>query len=144
MIMMKKMGIIAGLVLLCSGTYAQKKKQIQVPDQVRSSFVKAFPGVAGTWERADGNYEVNFRSDGKEMSCVMNSRGEVLETETEIGPDTLPAAAIAYLKNHYAHQKVKGAARIQQAGGTVTFEAEIPGKDILFDANGNFKKEEKH
>jgi hypothetical protein len=37
-------------------------------------------------------------------------------------------------------KNIKEAAKIVDAGGTVTYEAEVQGTDYLFDANGNFIK----
>lgn len=39
-------------------------------------------------------------------------------------------------------KKITEAARIVDAGGQVTYEAEIGGRDYIFDAKGNFIKAE--
>jgi hypothetical protein len=77
------------------------------------------------------------------MSAIFDKAGALLETETEMPVEKLPAAALAYIKQHHADAKVKEAAKITDAKGVVTYEAEIKGKDLIFDATGNFVKEAK-
>jgi len=38
-------------------------------------------------------------------------------------------------------KKIKEAAKITDAKGVVTYEAEVTGKDLIFDASGKFLKE---
>lgn len=67
------------------------------------------------------------------MSVLYDINGNLLETEVPIAFTELPAAAQAMLKG----KKVKEAAKITNAKGAVTYEAEVKHKDILFDAQGN-------
>jgi hypothetical protein len=39
---------------------------------------------------------------------------------------------------------VKEAAKITQADGAIMYEAEVNGKDLIFDASGKFVKQEKY
>jgi hypothetical protein len=52
----------------------------------------------------------------------------------------LPAAVFEYIKTNYKGAKVKEAGRVTNAAGKKMFEAEIKGKDLLFDENGKFIK----
>jgi hypothetical protein len=61
----------------------------------------------------------------------------------EIKIDELPANAKAYVAKHYAGQKIKEAAKITDSKGVVTYEAEVKGKDLIFDNTGKFLKEVK-
>ena len=45
-----------------------------------------------------------------------------------------------YVKKTYKEDEVKEASKITDANGTVTYEAEVKGKDLIFDSNGNFIK----
>ncbi|RYY67329.1 MAG: hypothetical protein EOO12_01470 [Chitinophagaceae bacterium] len=126
------------ILLLSCCVRAQTGTAVNVPGVVRAAFQKAYPGVAGNWEKEGRAYEVEFKKGGKAMSCVINSRGTIVETETEIRPGHLPAAARSYLQAHYPGQAVKEAARIVKAGGLLEFEANVGAMDVLFDANGNF------
>jgi hypothetical protein len=74
---------------------------------------------------------------------LIDVSGNILETEVEIKIDELPAKAKEYVSKNYAGQKIKETAKITDSKGVVTYEAEIKGKDLIFDSNGNFIKEVK-
>ncbi|OJY90424.1 MAG: hypothetical protein BGP14_12265 [Sphingobacteriales bacterium 44-15] len=131
---------------LCMGLFAQEKegKSITPPDNVRAAFKKTFTGVSKVkWEKEGNDYEVNFVQQKKEMSAVFDSKGTWKETEEEIAVASLPAAAASYVKSHYNSTKIKEVAKITKAGGVVNYEAEVNKTDVIFDAQGNFIKEEK-
>ncbi len=128
-----------GLALIATLTLnAQKNIAASiVPAPTKAAFAKAHPNVAGKWEKEDGNYEVSFKESGKNMSCVIDKSGTIQETETDIAVSALPAPVTAYLAMHYKGIKVKEAASIVKKDGKTVYEAEVKGKDILFDAQGN-------
>lgn len=138
---MKK--ILLALALTVTVAVIAQKTGV-APDAVKTAFTKAYPGATKIkWEKEDGNYEVSFTLNGQEGSALYDPRGGLVESEQEMKVTDLPAVVTAYLKEHYKGVKVKGAAKITKAGGTVNYEAEIKGKDVLFDANGKFLKEVK-
>ena len=59
----------------------------------------------------------------------------------EINVDALPSNVRDYVSKHHVGEKIKEAAKISDSKGTITYEAEIKGKDLIFDSNGNFVKE---
>jgi len=127
-------GIIA---LSASG---QKLKESQVPAAAKTAFQKKYPNTNATWEKEGKNYEVNFKQDGKTMSSVIDKNGTIIETETDMAVKDLPQSAQNYLKGHYKDAKIREAAKIVKANGEVNYEALVNGKDVMFDANGNFIK----
>jgi Putative beta-lactamase-inhibitor-like, PepSY-like len=133
--------LATGMIVL--SVCGQKLKESQVPAATRTAFQKEHPNTNAGWEKEGVNYEANFKMDGKSMSSVIDKNGTVLETETDIPVSDLPQSARAYIKEHYKGANVKGAAKIQKSSGKVNYEAEVNGKDIVFDANGKFLKEEK-
>jgi hypothetical protein len=44
------------------------------------------------------------------------------------------------VKNHEGGATIKEAARITDANGKTTYEAEVRGKDLIFDEKGNYLK----
>ncbi|MDQ6608681.1 MAG: hypothetical protein M3Y85_02550 [Bacteroidota bacterium] len=141
---MKKFLILSIAVIGFASVQAQKKmKSVNAPVAAKEAFAKAHPNVTGTWEKEEGNYEVTFKEGGKSMSCVITAAGKVLETETDMAVSELPAAVTSYIAQHYKGAKVKGAATIIKADGTTEYEANIKGKDVMFDANGKVMKAEK-
>jgi len=139
---MKKIIVIAIAILSSNMIFAQKTKDVPVP--VKAAFQKQYPNVSKVeWEKEDGNYEAEFDINKIENSVLYDSSGKLLETEMEIQLKDLPAGVLEYVQTNYKGQKVNEAAKITDANGTVTFEAEIGKMDVIFDEKGKFLKEKK-
>ncbi|QMW04732.1 PepSY-like domain-containing protein [Spirosoma foliorum] len=114
---------------------------IDVPAAARATVARLYPGVKSVkWEKEDGNYEAGLTHNGKELSLVIDAKGNLLETETTITESALPASVRAYVAKHHAGKKIKEAAEIVDAKGKKTYEAEVGGKDLIFDEKGQFIK----
>lgn len=128
---------IFGIFLLMGGLItagsAQKIAEVKVPASVKATFAKSHSGVKVKWEMEKQNYEAGFTLNGKKTSEVYTPGGMLLETEISIKSTELPTAVLAKLKG----MKIAEAAKITKADGTVSYEAEVKGKDLLFDSNGN-------
>lgn len=125
-------------IFISAGSFAQKN----IPASVQEAFKKNFPGVeVKKWDKEDGNYEANFSKDTKTMSATFDANGNWLETETEMQIKDLPASVAEYVKAHYAGVAIKEAASLKTPKGNM-YEAEVKGKDLLFDMSGKFIKEE--
>ncbi len=122
----------------------QKVDASKVPTAVKESFAQHFPGATAKWEKEDGKFEVAFKHQGHEMSALFEANGTMTESEMEMKVSELPANVLAYIKANYSGVSVKEAAKITKANGEMIFEAEIKGKDLLFDMNGNFIEEVKN
>ena len=123
---------------------AQKIKADQVPAKVKASFAKQYPGTEVKWEKEAGKYEAGFKKNGNVMSTLYEANGTMTESEKDIKVSALPATVLAYVKANYKGKTIKEAAVITKADGTVTYEAEVNSKDVIFDANGKFIKEMKN
>lgn len=141
--MKKLVSIVVATVMVSSVVCGQKLKQSEVPLNARNAFEKKYPGLKGSWDREDANYEVNFKQNGKAMSALMDKNGTIVETETDIPLSDLPGPAIDYMKEHYPGKDITGAAKIVKANGDVNYEAETNHKDVIFDVNGKLIKEAK-
>ena len=135
--------IMSVMAIFALSAAAQKLKESQVPAAIKQAFQKAYPGTVATWEKEGSNYEVNFKQNGKSMSSVIDSKGSIMETETDIAVNELPETIQHYVKQYYKGAAIKEAARIVKADGAVNYEAEVNGKDVVFDADGKFIKEVK-
>jgi len=141
---MKKLLTVAALLAAgCPYLFAQKLAASKVPANVRATFAKMYPSAKAKWEVEAGKYEAGFKQDGNTMSVLIDKDGVLAETETGIKVTALPAPVLAYVKEHYAGKAIKEGAKITRADGTVTYEAEVDGKDVIFDASGKFIKETK-
>ena len=47
---------------------------------------------------------------------------------------------LQYIQKNHSGAKIKEASKITLADGTLHYEAEVNGRDLIFDANGNFIK----
>jgi hypothetical protein len=144
---MKAIIITAALVLAASAGFAQGKvKEAEVPKAVTDAFKAKFKDAkVSKWEKEkDGNYEAEFKQGGAEMSSSFSPAGKMLDTEVEIKTSELPKSVAEYVAKNYAGYKISEAAKITDAAGTVSYEAEVEkGKeelDLIFDSNGGFLK----
>lgn len=134
---MKKL-FLAALPLTCSFVgFSQKLASNKVPQAVKEGYKKAHPASTATWEWEDKNYEANFTENGKAMSCVVNKQGTILETESPLPLNELPAVAKTYVNKHYKRQKPKEVAKIIKANGDINYEVNYGSGDVLFDRAGN-------
>jgi hypothetical protein len=132
--MKKIVYVIALLMFVVTTSHAQKLNATKVPIAVKTAFSNAHAKISKvSWSKEDANFEAEFTLNGKETSEVYTATGVFVESEVEMKASELPAAVKLKLKD----QKVTEAAKITKANGSVVYEAEIKGKDLLFDANGN-------
>jgi hypothetical protein len=141
---MKKLFIIA-VAMVFAGFFvnAQKIDASKVPAAVKAGLSKQYPGVTAKWEKETGKYEANFKQNGNTMSVLFEVNGTMIESEMDITIASLPASVLAYVKDHYKGKTIKEGAKITKANGTINYEAEVDGKDVIFDVNGKYLKEAK-
>ncbi len=114
----------------------------EAPSAVANSFTKNFPNTTvKKWDKEGGKWEANFAKEGKTMSATFTPDGTLQETETDIKISELPAAVTGWVKANRKGASIKEAAVIER-GNQKLYEAEVKGKDLLFDTNGKFVKEE--
>lgn len=117
---------------ITTGAFAQKINAAKLPAAVKEAFAKAYPAATALhWDKEGKDYEASFKQEKESLSVVFDSKGQLLEVEKGIKASALPAAVQTALKG----QKVKEAAVITK-GGKTYYEAEVGGKDLIFDADG--------
>jgi len=145
--MKKIIGLTAILFALSSATFAQENENnehINVPAKVRSALKQKYPEAKNVgWEKENGNYEANWGGkSGEDNSVQFTPSGNFIEIVKAIPVSQLPANTIAYVKEHYK-VKITEAGKVTDAKGNTSYEAEVKGKDVIFDKDGNFVKAEK-
>ena len=149
--MKKILGLTAILFALSSATFAQENEggneHINVPAVVKNANMKKYPESKThhvTWEKEKGNYEANWGGkDGEANSVTYIPTGTFVEIVKEIPVSQLPKSANVYIKDHYKNAKFGDVGKVLDAQGKTSYEVEINRKDVIFDENGNFVKEEK-
>jgi hypothetical protein len=121
---------------------AQDIKAKDVPPAVKEALAKKYPKATKvSWEKEKGNYEANWGGkSGEDTSVQFTPAGAFVEEVDAIPVSQLPAVVAPYIKAHYNGAKIKEAGKVTDAAGRHLFEAEISGKDLLFDENGKFVK----
>lgn len=136
---MKTLLVVLGLSLTMCQAEAQKVKSKDVPAEVKNTLQKSYAVTDADWDKEDGSFEANFELKGKEMSVLIDGKGNILEVETEIAKNDLPAAVLKSLESNYKDFQIEEMAQIE-ANGKATYEVEVEkGKqsfDLIFDFNG--------
>src|SRR5690348_7892070 len=140
---MKKFFVsIGSAIFLLSSACAQDIKSSEVPAVVKSALLKKYPEATKvSWEKENGNYEANWGGkSGEDNAAQFTPGGVFVEIERVIPLNDLPASIKTYVKDHENGATIKEAARITDAHGKISYEAEVKGKDLIFDEGGNFIK----
>lgn len=137
--------ILATLVTGTCVLFAQGLKEKNVPAAVKDAFAKKYPGaIKVSWEKEDGNYEANWGGKtGEDNAAQFSPSGNFVEYAQAVETGRLPVEIKNYVKAHYSGVAIKEAAKVTDAAGVITFEADIKGKELIFDAKGLFVKEKK-
>jgi len=138
---MKQVKLVAAAAMISSLAWAQKINEKEVPIAVKNALYQKYPDAKEVkWEKENQYIEAEFDVKKTDVSVLFDNQGNIIETEQEIEINELPKGVVDYVKSHYK-QNIKEAAKITDAKGTVTYEAEIKGMDLIFDSNGKFLKE---
>ncbi len=146
--MKKVISLAAILFALGTATFAQEKSEghehLNVPAKVKSALMQKYPEAKNVgWEKENGNYEANWGgTSGEDNSVQFTPAGSFIEIVNAIPVSQLPAKVVAYVKQHHKGAKITEAGKVTDAKGKMSYEAEVHGKDIIFDENGNFVKAE--
>ena len=121
--------VILLIALFVGTTFAQN-----VPSAAKNKLKTLYPKAEEVkWDKEGANFEANFEVNDVEMSVIFDAKGNVLETETEIEKDALPAAVKSALKKDFSGYKIKETAKIEK-NGKITFEAQVEKGETKLDA----------
>jgi hypothetical protein len=154
--MKRTIGIVAAFIALSITAFAQEKNEkneeqseaktrLHVPAVVKEALAKQYPQATKVaWEKENGNYEANWGGkSGEDHSVQFTPAGNFIEMVNTIPVSQIPKSALTYIAAHYKGEKVTEAGKVTDASGKLSYEVEVHGKDIIFDENGAFVKEEK-
>jgi hypothetical protein len=129
-------------LLVFRNTEAQELETREVPSDVKSALQSKYPEAKVVkWEKEKGNFEANWGGkSGEDNSVQFTPAGQFIEIVKAIPVNELPKAVKSYVKEHFNNAKISEAGRVTDAKGKLFFEAEIHGKDLIFDSNGDFLK----
>ncbi len=140
---MKKTFLLIALALGVISVQAQNLDESKVPADAKTAFKKSYPSITTVkWEKEDGNFEAHFKDGAAVETAVYDATGKFLSLEKVIASTGLPKAATDYLAKNVSGKRIQEAAEIKSADGTITYEAEVNEVDYIFDAKGNYLKQE--
>jgi hypothetical protein len=145
---MKKLLMLFVCLALVVGVSAINQKDEKIPAAAKTGFAAKFPTAQKTkWSvEKPGEFEVEFTINGNPESVLVDAKGNLLETETEVKESTLPQAVKATIAKDFAGYKLDEIEKSTDAKGTVSYEMEAAkGKETLeisFDASGKLLKKE--
>jgi hypothetical protein len=137
--MMKRIFLTLAIALATSLTFASCNADNRVPEPVKAAIKNLYPNISKLhWNsEAKGIWEAEFKNNGIQTSVTFDANGTMKEIENEITMSDLPQAVQNYLKQNNLENKVKEIAKIVDANGVITYEAEVKNKDLIFDNQGN-------
>src|SRR3569833_2275197 len=140
---MKKAVFILSIVFaFAASANAQDIKAKEVPAVVKEGLAKKYPKATKvSWEKEKGNYEANWGGkSGEDTSVQFCPAGVFVEEVDAIKVSELPSNIPHYVRAYYKGAKISEAGKVTDAKGTKMYEAEVKGKDLLFDESGKFFK----
>jgi hypothetical protein len=151
---MKKLLMLFVCLAFVIDVSASNQKDEKIPATAKTGFAAKFPAAQkAKWSvEKPGEFEVEFKLNGVSTSALVDQKGNLLETETEIKESELPQAVKATIAKDFAGYKLGEIEKATDAKGVTAFEMEAAkGKEkleISFDATGKLltkepQKEEK-
>jgi hypothetical protein len=142
------LALTAILFAMTSISFAQENENyehIYVPVVVKTALKQKYPEAKNVgWEKENGNYEANWGGkSGEDNSVQFKPNGDFIEIVKAIPVNKLPENVIIYVNTHYKGSKITEAGRVTDAQGKLSYEAEVKGKDVIFDEDGKFVRSEK-
>ncbi|MDG5491565.1 PepSY-like domain-containing protein [Psychroserpens sp. SPM9] len=129
--------LFATFIIACQNT-----TNAQVPDAVKATFQKMYPGENDPdWHKdSNGNYESNFKIDGIKYRADYAPNGQWIETESSIDVKDLPKAIKEVIKSDYDSDDITEVEKVEHHSKGLFYDVEFKqkgkNKDIEFRANG--------
>lgn len=115
-------------------------EEVSSMDKAKAQFAMDYPdAVDGIWEERDGNYQVAYTMDNIEKIVVYDMNGGKIREEMIIENAAVPSEAKAHVSE--AGGSVEEAKMITYTDNRVEYEIESGGKNLLFDKDGTFLRE---
>ena len=135
------------LFLLIGGITSSKAQDIHkkdVPDAVKTVFIKAYPKATDVdWKMKGSNYEAKFDLGKTDHKATYTPLGKTIAVEKDISNSQLPAAIAKSIHARYPKGRIDDVDWIN-TGGKITYKIDIEGTpdvNVWYSADGKFIKE---
>jgi hypothetical protein len=129
------------ILLLAFAISACQSSKPEAPSAIQDAFKKLHPDATILqWNDESPVWEAKYKEGDEKGAVSFDASGEITETELVIDEVQLPNSPIIpeYIKTNYPGEKIQGCEKIILANGTVTYEIQITGKELVFDDRGKF------
>ncbi len=137
---MKHYIILLSLVLVSAACQNSQNKG-DAPEKIKKAFVKMHPeATILKWVDESPIWEAKYKEGQEKGAVSFDQEGVVTETELVIEEAQLPNLQIiqGYIRTNFPKEKAQQYEKVTRADGTVTYEIQITGKELVFDASGTF------
>ena len=138
---MKKVWLASAFLITTGRTVRRQVTAGKVQAAITTGFARKLSSVTPAWGKDNSNFDADIMQAGCDPTCVADNKGTILEAETGITLPFLPEPGQDDLKMHTGGGKTKKALIIMKQGKDDLYEATLPGREIMFDDNGNFLTE---
>lgn len=117
----------------------------QPPEKIVAAFDRMYPQAHVTkWNDEPPIWEAKYTLGTMSGAVSFDANAEVTETELVIPENQLraPLSVHEYITAHYPKERIQHCELVTKQNGTVTYEIQITGKELVFDAQGAFLQEE--
>lgn len=133
------------LFLLIGISCQDRTKNREAPEKIKEAFLKIHPNATITkWNDEPPMWEIKYKDGDEEGAVSLDQSGKVTETELVIKENHLsnPKMIQEYIKVNYPGEAPNHFEKVAKPDGTITYEIQITGKELVFDNNGKFLREE--
>jgi hypothetical protein len=141
---MKKITLLGMLLFFAGSIQAQRLEIREVPEAVMIAFRKANPGVGNPqWRKEKGCYQAKCMVNKTPRTFTYTKSGTPVVKDAKAAMEALPTGIKEYLDKNHRGAVVDKVLKIINANGTVNYDVEVNGQDLIFDANGKYLKTQK-
>lgn len=129
------------LVASLLGACQPGKKEAKAPENIQEAFKKLHPNAKiYEWKDESPTWEAKYEEGDTKGAVSFDANGNVTEAELVIPESQLPdlTAITDYINTNFGGEKIQRCEKITQEDGTVTYELQITGRELVFDADGKF------
>ncbi len=123
---MKKLKVI-GIALIVSAQLSAQDVDIDnVPMEVMGMFNQYYAEATHvTFEMENGNYEVDFKMEGKDYTSLFTTKGDWIETKYDIMVSELPKSVSQSIEKTYPEYKIDDIEKIETPNDGNKYKVEI-------------------
>lgn len=135
---MKKLFLLATLLLTISPIFAQTLKDSEVPKPVIKTFTAKYPKAEGTeWTKNKELYEAKVMVDSNTVVASYDEKGNWIQTLTSQAFSNLPITVIVTVATKLEGQRISDSFKLEEANGKITYKVFVNDLEYVLGESGN-------